>query len=548
MRRDGMNKLRIGLVAGKQGPRAWHEQVITLLDEHDGIELLGIYVREMSGNDDQNRPSRPRTGWSRLNRLETAISRKLFKTPNAGKPLPIEVLDDPPPLLSTSDLQPTADPEERPDLLIELDQTAPGDDLPTDLAHGIWYLTFDERDRHPDTIGLVSWYRQDHVVEVTLWQTKRESTKPAVIERCYLGVFKRSWSVNRSRLLWKSALIITDNARRLADAPDLRLPEPSNRAAPLPYGPPSAEDGTTLPGAVGLAARWVSGVLAYIWYKLAYVEQWRILATSAKENMLTPKAYTELQPPSDRFWADPFAVQRAGKDYIFVEELRFKSGKGDIAVLEHQDGRLLSTSTIISQPYHMSYPFVFDHDGDLYMVPETRNNRTIEIWKNTSFPEGWTKAADLMTDVSAGDTTLFRHDGRWWMFTNLSRTSKLRSADELHAFYCDHASPLEGVWQAHERNPLVRDTRCARQGGRVFVDEEGRLIRCAQDTAVRYGYAVLFFHVQDLSPSSFSETLLHVVEPDWRDDVVGHHTFDRCGDLCIFDACFVKTRLPIGSF
>ncbi len=538
-----MDRPRIGLVVGRDGPRAWHEQVITLLDEHDGIELLGIYVREKSDPEDQNHSSRPGIGWSWLDRFETKISRKLFKIPNAKEPLADWVCDNPPPCMSTADLERRTDPKKRPDFIIELDRTALGNDLPTDLRHGVWYLTFDERDRQTDTIGLASWYRQDHVAQVTLWQAKGESTKPSVIERSHLGVFKQSWSVNRSRLLWKAALIIADNARRLADMSDQFLAKTSSEE---PSDAPRHEldDERPIPGTLRLATRWGFGVLAHIWYKLAYVEQWQILATDVKENMLKPKAYAQLRPPRDRFWADPFVIQRAGKDYIFVEELRFKSGKGEIAVLEHQDGRLLSANTIISQPYHMSYPFVFDHAGELYMVPETRNNGTIEIWRNTAFPEGWTKMADLMTNVSAGDTTLFRHEGRWWMFTNLSRTSRLRSADELHAFYSDHPSPLEAVWHAHDGNPLIRDTRFARQGGRVFVDDEGRLIRCAQDTAVRYGYAVLFFHVQELSPSQFSETLLHKVEPDWRDDVVGHHTFDRSGDLFIFDACFVKPRLP----
>lgn len=539
--RDSMNKLRIGLVVGKNGPKAWHEQVITLLRDHADIELLGLYTRQPEDREEQSRSSGPGTGWSWLDGMETAIAKKLFRMPDAGRPLALDRLDDPPSLQSVADLADQTG-SVHPDLLIQLDRTAPDDKLPSNLPHGVWYLTFDDRDHRPDTIGLASWYRQDHVVEVTLWKAEAGHVAPTVIERSYLGVFKQSWSVNRSRLLWKTALIVADNAGRLAASPD-RF---TGAAAPetLPFSPRA---GATLPGSLRLTTRWIRGIVAHIWYKLFYVEQWQILATNATEDMLTPKAYAQLQPPRDRFWADPFAVQRTGKDYIFVEELRFKSGRGEIAVLEHQDGKLLSAKTIISQPYHMSYPYVFDHEGELYMVPETRKNRTIEIWKNTSFPDGWTRAGELMTDVSAGDTTLFRHDGRWWMFTNLSRTSKLRSADELHAFYTDHPSPLGATWHAHEQNPLVRDTRCARQGGRVFVDDEGRLIRCAQDTAVRYGYAVLFFHVRDLTPTSFSETLLHKVEPDWRDDVVGHHTFERCGDLCVFDACFVKTRLPSPS-
>ena len=79
----------------------------------------------------------------------------------------------------------------------------------------------------------------------------------------------------------------------------------------------------------------------------------------------------------------------------------------------------------------------------------------------------------------------------------------------------------------------------------MFTDDRGRLIRSAQDTAVRYGYAVLLFHVETLTPTDFAETLLHKVEPDWHRDVVGMHTFERSGELCVFDACFLKPRLRL---
>lgn len=537
VRQEVMNKLRIGLVVDDDGPKAWHEQVIELLFHHADIDLLGVYVQRR-GNREKQSP-----GWPWLDIVETAIARKLFKTPDAKIPLRLESLEASLPLLDVSDLVDRTASDRQPDLLIQLDRTTNDKQLPSDLPHGVWHLTFDEFDHQQDTIGLHSWYQGDHVVEVTLWSERASAETPAIIERAYLGVFKQSWSVNRSRLLWKAALMIADNAADLARSPDRVVSKAAISALPRPTSERSADVGKAWFGNFNLAARWVQGIAAHIWHKIAFVEQWQILTTNAPDDMLTPEAYNQLPLPKDRFWADPFAIHRGDKDYIFVEELRFKSGKGDIAVLEHRNGKLLDAKTIISEPYHMSYPYVFEHEGDLFMVPETRQNRTIEIWKNTSFPESWTKVSDLMTDVSAGDTTLFRHEGRWWMFTNISRTSKLRSADELHAFFSDDPSPLGGSWKAHQRNPLVRDARCARQGGRVFIDDDGRLIRCAQDTAVRYGYAVLFFHVEDLTPERFTQTLLHKVEPDWQDDVVGHHTFERCGDLCIFDACFVKTRL-----
>lgn len=518
-----MKRLRVGLLIGHAGPRAWHEQIFELLAEHEAVDLVGLFSTPNMG-------MRHEMSWRWLDRLETVFAHKLFRTARADLPLPIDRQHVLPPRRTIDDLQVTEI-----DLLLCLDGSPNGARMFERPKHGVWHLTVDGREQSDDRLGLSAWYEGRHTAEVTLWRTDDGHGAPTIIERAHLGIFKPSWSVSRSRHLWRMALLVTDNVIRLATQTNHGK---SRAGVETSAAQPSSDPSTFL-----LGLRSIRRIVNHVWRKLVYVEQWQVLATRSSGDRLKPKAYARLQPPRDRFWADPFAVQRAGKDYIFVEELRFKANRGEIAVLEHRDGELLDARTIIAEPYHMSYPHIVEHGGDLFMVPETRQKRTIDIWKNTSFPDQWTRAGSLMEDVSAGDTTLFRHDGRWWMFTNLSRTKHLRSADELHAFYTDETTPLTKAWQPHRLNPLVRDTRFARQGGRVHVDEEGRLIRCAQDTAVRYGYAVLFFHVEDLTPTSFAETLLHKVEPDWHDDVVGMHTFERSGDLSVFDACFVRPRL-----
>ncbi|MGI9508473.1 MAG: glucosamine inositolphosphorylceramide transferase family protein [Geminicoccaceae bacterium] len=524
-----MSKLRVGLLVGTEGPKAWHEQIITILAGHEQIDIVVIRA---------SHDLRKRSGsvWRALDRLETLLAHRLFKTSRAEVPLATEGFDALP-IETFRDAAETMSSDACPDLLICLDDPKAALQLPRVPKHGLWYLTFDGVVGTGDDVGLSGWYRGRHVVDAALWRMHAPDQEASLIERAHLGVFKPSWSVNRSRHLWRAALLITDNILRLAARDSnffAKMEKPANLA-------PSAKLPHLHPLLLGLrCARRLAG---HIWQKLVYVEQWQVLATRSTKDMLKPDAYARLEPPPDRFWADPFAVQQGDRDYIFVEELRYETNRGEIAVLEHRDGQLISAKAIIAEPYHMSYPHIVEHAGDLYMVPETRQKRSIDIWKNTSFPDEWTSLGALMENVSAVDTTLFRHDERWWMFTNISRTENLRSADELHAFYTDDSSPVTKAWKPHRQNPLVRDTRFARQGGRVFVDDQGRLIRSAQDSAIRYGYAVLFFHVLDLTPDSFKQTLLHKVEPDWHDDVIGMHSFERRDDLCIFDACFQKKRL-----
>ncbi|MBK8638150.1 MAG: hypothetical protein IPN92_07605 [Chromatiaceae bacterium] len=51
----------------------------------------------------------------------------------------------------------------------------------------------------------------------------------------------------------------------------------------------------------------------------------------------------------------------------------------------------------------------------------------------------------------------------------------------------------------------MRDYGGGRPGGRVFVDEQGRLLRPAQNSVPRYGYGLVLQQVQALTPGHYRE-------------------------------------------
>ncbi|MBL7406346.1 formyl transferase, partial [Escherichia coli] len=68
---------------------------------------------------------------------------------------------------------------------------------------------------------------------------------------------------------------------------------------------------------------------------------------------------------------------------------------------------------------HLSYPFVFEADGQVWMIPESHASGTIDLYRATDFPRGWVHEAVLLDGVVAGDATLLQHGGRWWMFATV---------------------------------------------------------------------------------------------------------------------------------
>ena len=280
--------------------------------------------------------------------------------------------------------------------------------------------------------------------------------------------------------------------------------------------------------------------------QLFFVRQWILLLCHTREGQLSQSMwrFDQLRPPSDRIWADPFAIERDGQRFVFIEEM-IRGGHGHISVMRvTPDGRCSAPVPVLEKPYHLSYPFLFEHDGELYMVPESGENRTIDAYRCTGFPLRWEHAATLMSDVFAVDATLHRHDDRWWMFVTLRESDETDCLDELHIFHADH--PLSGDWRAHALNPISTDVRDARPAGAILT-LNGERYRPAQNGGVRYGYGIGIHRIETLTADDYRETLVSSITPDWDRSINATHTLNRAGGLTVGDASrrrfrFVRDR------
>jgi len=272
-----------------------------------------------------------------------------------------------------------------------------------------------------------------------------------------------------------------------------------------------------------------------------FLDQWAILtARAAGYGSLQWSAFRPMIPGKDRYWADPFIVARENRYYIFIEEKLYATGRGRIACLTlDADGRLQSHQVVLERPYHLSYPFLFEYRGEIYMLPETAQNRTLELYRCTHFPDRWEFAGTLMNDIYAVDATLFEHENKWWLFANIKKDGG-SSLDALHLFFGD--DPLSSHWTAHPLNPVVYDIQSARSAGCIFV-QDGKLIRPSQDNLPRYGYAIRFNRIEKLSETEYREIREASFEPPRRANILATHTYNRTDDLIVVDAVIRRWRL-----
>jgi hypothetical protein len=236
--------------------------------------------------------------------------------------------------------------------------------------------------------------------------------------------------------------------------------------------------------------------------------------------------------PPRRFLADPFAIEQDGRHYIFVEDYCYRAKRAGISAYRVEPGKSCTRLGVaIDEPFHLSFPSLFRHEGALYMVPESAENGDIRLYRCVEFPLKWELHKVLMTDVRAVDTLVFAHDGRWWMLTNINPIGHGLNDAELCLFHA--ASPL-GEWTPHPGNPVVLDAMKGRNGG--LLADAGGLYRVAQRPAFHfYGKGVGIYRIETLDERAYRETLVQEIDPAFRRGLSGLHHLHQDAGLVVFD-------------
>jgi len=265
--------------------------------------------------------------------------------------------------------------------------------------------------------------------------------------------------------------------------------------------------------------------------------QWYLLAGLTDRSRLLnpdPSALTKLLPPIGYSWSDPFVWKRGTDYFIFMEEWPKGRPHAHISVLQlDKDGRLKAEPRqALTQPYHLAYPFLFEFGGELYMMPDSNANLTVDVYRCESFPERWVKARTLLQGICVCDATLHQHLGRWWLFFTV-HGGRYHANHDLFASHTD--SLLDGAWQEHPRSPVVQSFERARPAGRLF-ELDGRLYRPSQDCLRGYGHSLNINEITRLDDKHYTERLVHSVRPDWETGTIGNHHVDWNGGLMVMDA------------
>lgn len=209
--------------------------------------------------------------------------------------------------------------------------------------------------------------------------------------------------------------------------------------------------------------------------------------------------------PFGHYYADPFAWEQDGRVWLVVEDYFYPARKASIAAIP-LDERLAAgpARTVLRPAVHAAFPFLFGHAGRVFMVPDTSRAGSVDLYECTAFPDAWSLRRRLLDGVSAADTVVFAHAGRWWLITSIADGDP--AMRRLAVYHAD--DPVDGDWRPHpvNRQRLYADAPkgTGRNAGAVIA-RDGRLFRLMQKSRDHYAQGMAVMEIEALSQTAYRE-------------------------------------------
>lgn len=405
--------------------------------------------------------------------------------------------------------------------------------ISTVAKFGIWSLYRYQCDYDYKTLGFWEVYQGKTITSAGLW---RLGDTPENTQLIAQGIYNTQYSavVNRRFVLDRvvNLLIKQINILSTCDKSYYCHPTPTLTE---PYSSPNALQLVNYLTKVGLSLS--QKIFFHGLGRIGCFRHrcWSLYFAKGAFHQMALTTTQEIKPSCGEFWADPFLVEYNNEIFIFFENYRYKNHLGKISVgkITQQQFELLGDALICHD--HLSFPYLFNYNNTIYMMPECAGSYRLALWKPVNFPLHWEIAHTALEGMLLADSTLIEYQGTWWLFTNISTGAIKDFNTELYVFSVD--SPLLKQVTPHRQNPVVTDCRTARNGGRPFI-KEGTLYRPSQNNSNgTYGYSLNIMKITKLSLQEYEEEMTAAIKPDFKSDLVGCHHLDQSAHYFVLDGC-----------
>ena len=227
--------------------------------------------------------------------------------------------------------------------------------------------------------------------------------------------------------------------------------------------------------------------------------------------------------------ADPFLFVKEDILYLFYEH-KLWQGPGVLNMVSTTDLKHWSKPvTVLKEPYHLSFPWVFEEEGHIYMIPETGAGHEIRLYEATDSCLTKFELVKVLMKESSGkkyvmpfaDNCIYKKDGMYYLFT------QVKYEDDINTLELYISDSLMGEYRPHPSSPIQRSQKMGRNAGSL-LEIDGKLLRFSQDCTVHYGDNVHVSEITAISPTTYNEHLIkeNIIPIDDKFYINGGHQFN----------------------
>ncbi|APQ18023.1 glucosamine inositolphosphorylceramide transferase family protein [Maribacter hydrothermalis] len=404
--------------------------------------------------------------------------------------------------------------------------------------HGVWELLFKDVGLQKNgPVGFWEVLKKKQSIGATLLHT---CVNPAENEVLATAFFNRHWSMT------ETATMVSEGSVSLLFKHLNRLDRGELKIANLYVDNPNY-DKPTLLNVLAYLVLFYSEFLNKLiekfrakFFKRRY-ECWTIFTGKSGFFEDITSAAVPLKMPNDEFWADPFLFHHNEKDYLFFENYSYKTKRGKISCGILHNNELTQVIDVLDFTFHLSFPFIFEEDGDIFLMPEGSENKKLEVFKAVDFPSKWELYTTAFEGEVVGDAFFHVDDDRQkWLFLNKQAAKTAPMNSELFIYKVD--AYKMNVLTPHKQNPVIIDARVARNGGAIFK-HNNQLYRPSQRNVDGvYGRSLNINKIEKLTLEEYKETTVQIIEPSFDKRLIGLHHLHQHNGTFVFDAAYRSKR------
>ena len=242
-------------------------------------------------------------------------------------------------------------------------------------------------------------------------------------------------------------------------------------------------------------------------------------------------------PPKNEFWADPFYFKHNNKDYCFFERYFYSTNKGELACAEIKKNNLIKFKTVMKKNYHLSFPNIFKYKNNIFLIPETHENKRLEVYICKKFPNKWLLYSTAFEGEAICDPLIMLKNGKMWLFVNKAKNNLSHLNKDLYIYQIDSLK-LQSII-SHKKNPVIRNFNGGRNAAQQFF-KNTLMTRVSQNCKNLYGESINISKIKKLTLSDYQEEKITTIKPSIFDykNIIGIHSLSKYKNKFLIDALF----------